>query len=533
MRILPISINPAPTLQPKEKFKSTQKPILKPVPNDSVSFKGLPSVNVPTLTDKILNLIEILHSNEVLLIGKNFNQAVKDLQQHIEVIPQLGKNVYSPFRRVIKKILFVEDKTAPSMAFTRNQGKKEYTNLGEQVTWILDNKKERYFVKQQETAYFNNQDSILTYDGLNLDFSKAKMFPPNKLKEQFVFTYDKTKEAETKIQQINKGLLRSLFAKKQPKRIGFKDIGGMDSAIQEIKETIVYPLKYPELTTKMSKAVLLEGPPGTGKSLLAEAAANETNASFIHIKGSELDSKFVGESEKNVRNIVDQARQTQPTIIFIDEIDAIAKSRSGRDVYGDKVLNTWLAEMSECEKQGDEVYFIAATNNVSSLDNAMTRAGRFGKIIHIGEPDEKGVEQIFDIYTKNVRLDKSLDKQKVIKDLHSKKSTGADIAAAFEDAQKFAMRRTGIYDKLENGTFTSQDMKKVTIKNEDFDKAIEQLEQRKKIQNESNKVDDLEEQIKEYKELNKERRELVEKLKAQQDFKNRPRIGFTADRYKS
>lgn len=533
MKISPILFNPAPTLQPKEKFKSTQKPILKPIPNDSVSFKGLPSVNVPTLTDKISNLIEILHSNEVLLVGRNFKQSIKDLQQHIDALPQLGRNVYSPFRRVIKKILFIEDKTAPSMAFTRNQGKKEYTNLGEQVTWILDNKKEKYFVKQQETAYFNNQDSILTYDGLNLDFSKAKTFAPNKLKEDYVFTFDKTKEAETKIQQVNKGLLRELFAKKQPKRITFKDIGGMDPAIQEIKETIVYPLKYPELATKMNKAVLLEGPPGTGKSLLAEATANETNASFIHIKGSELDSKFVGESEKNVRSIVDQARQTQPTIIFIDEMDAIAKSRSGRDVYGDKVLNTWLAEMSECEKRGDEVYFIAATNNVSSLDNAMTRAGRFGKIIHIGEPDEKGIKQIFDIYSRNVKLDKNLNIEKVIKDFHQRKATGADIAAGFEDAQKFAMRRTGIYDKLENGTFSSQDMRKLVLNNEDFDKAMEQLEQRKKIQNETSSFDDLEEQIKEYKQLNKERRELIEKLKAQQDFKNRPRIGFTADRYKS
>lgn len=523
MKITPISYFPTRTSTTNKLENRKQTKINNTLQTDTVSFTGLPAVKTPTLADKISNMFDILHSNEVLLVGKNFKQAVKDLQTHIETLPSL-KNVYSPFKKVIKKIFFLEDKTINgTMAFS-SSGKKEYTNLGKDTTWIFDGK-ERYFVKPHETAYVNKQDAILTYDGLNINFKTAQQLAPNKIKNEYVMVVDKTKEAEGKIQQINKRILQQLTTIHKPKRITFKDIGGMDSAIQEVKETIVYPLKYPELRTSMSKAVLLEGPPGTGKSLLAEAVANESNANFIHIKGSELDSKYVGESEANVRKIVQQARDTQPTIIFIDEIDAIAKARSGKDVYGEKVLNTWLAEMSQSEKLGDDIYYIAATNNVASLDNAMTRAGRFGKIIHIGEPDKKGVEQIFNIYKKNVVLDKDFNLD-IITELHNRKATGADIATSFEDAKKFAMRRAGIYEKLENGTYTSEDMKNLTIKNQDFEQALKELDKRKSIQGEKDILSALQDEIEEYKALNKERREWLEKIRAQQDFKNRRRIGF-------
>ena len=455
-----------------------------------VAFKGLPAPlpKGPTLGEKINGLFEILKTNEVILIGKNFKNAMKDFENHINNIDKTNKNTYSPFKKVIKKIFFVEDKAINhTMGFSKNQGRKEYTNLGQDMNFVLDKEqKSKFFIKPNETIYISPNDTLQTYDGVKIDFKNTSQLSPNKIKTEYAMVVDKTKEAEEKIQEINKKTLKQLTVppKPVPKRITFKDVGGMDETVREMKELIVHPINHPELRSKknMNKSILLEGPPGTGKSLLAEAAANESNAYFVHIKGSELDSKYVGESEKNVRNVVNAARENQPAIIFIDEVDAIAKARNGKDIYGEKVLNTWLAEMSESEKRGDDIYYIAATNNVKSLDKAMTRAGRFGNVIHVGEPDEKGVKQIFDIHKKDMPLAEDFNEDKYIKELHKRKAVGADIASAIEDAERFAKRRERIFEKIEEGTYHPDDMKNLRIKNEDFDKAIEGVEKRKALE---------------------------------------------------
>ena len=456
-----------------------------------VAFKGLPAPipKAPTLGEKINGLFEILKSNEVLLVSKNFKKAMKDFENHITNIDKTNKQSYSPFKKVIKKIFFVEDKNInQTMGSSKNQGNKEYTNLGEDMNFILDKEqKSKFFVKPNETIYISPKDKLQTYDGVSIDFDTNSQIAPNKIKSDYAMIVDKTKETEAKIQEINKKTLKQLTVetKPAPKRITFKDVGGLDNTVREMKELIVYPIKYPELRSKknMNKSILLEGPPGTGKSLLAEAAANESNAYFVHIKGSELDSKYVGESEANVRKVVNSARENQPAIIFIDEMDAIAKARNGKDVYGEKTLNTWLAEMSESEKRGDDIYFIGATNNVTSLDKAMTRAGRFGNVIHVGEPDEKGVKQIFEIHKQNMPFDTNFNEDKYVKELHKQKAVGADIASAIEDAERFAKRRERIFEKIEEGTYKPDDMKNLRIKNEDFDKAIEVIEKRKSLGN--------------------------------------------------
>ena len=310
-----------------------------------------------------------------------------------------------------------------------------------------------------------NDDTLLT-NNHSLKFDSKNKAVPNQVKDKYATVIDVQTETENSIKRINKNTLKkySFDPSKGKSAIKFADIGGMKDAVRDMKETIVYPIKYPELKSQknMNKAVLLEGPPGTGKSLLGEATANESGAYYRYIKGSELEGKYVGESEANVRAVIAEARDNQPAIIFIDEIDAIGKKRNGKDVYGDKVLNTWLAEMSESEKRGDDIYFVAATNNKDVLDSALTRAGRFGKIIHIGEPD-------------NV--------EKYSKELHKNKAVGADISAAVEDAERFAKRREGIYDKIDAGTYTPDDMKNLRVKDEDFDKAIGELTKRKELTN--------------------------------------------------
>lgn len=509
-----------------------------------VAFKGLPAPlpkGGPSLGEKITGLFDILKSNEVILVGKNMRNAIKDLETHLDEIDNAKKKTLSPFRKVIKKIFFVEDKSIENtMGFTKNGVDKEFTNMSKKVHFINDAKtKEQYFIKPHETIYLSPNDSLRTPEGKILKFNANTKAIPNKIKEEYAKVIDMTEETEPTIKQINKRNLKRFSADpaKAKKPIMFSDVGGMNDAIQQMKEVIVYPIKHPEVKSpkNMNKAILLEGPPGTGKSLLGEATANESQAYYRYIKGSELDSKFVGESEANVRAVVDEARQNQPAIIFIDEIDAVAQKRDGNsDTYGKKVLNTWLAEISESEKRGDDIYFIAATNNKNSLDPAMTRAGRFGQVIHVGLPDEQGVKQIFDIHRKGMPFDEKFNIEKYSKELHKRKASGSDIASAVEDAERFAKRREGIYEKIDKGTYKPDDMKKLRIKDEDFDLALKELEKRKALEAEQLKNNDLASEIAEYKALNKERREEIEKLKAQQAERNKPRpqIGFNADRYK-
>ena len=173
-------------------------------------------------------------------------------------------------------------------------------------------------------------------------------------------------------------------------------------------------------------------------------------------------------------NLFDAARENQPSIIFIDEFDAVAKKRGGADGYGDKVVNQILTLMSDVEKNGDDIYVVAATNNQDALDAAITRSGRFGKHIEVKAPDtQEAITHIFNIHTKNKALADDLDKDALTKKLLAQKATGADIAHIVNAAHENAFERAGIYEKMENGTFENADIEKLRITDADFNKAID------------------------------------------------------------
>ena len=187
-----------------------------------------------------------------------------------------------------------------------------------------------------------------------------------------------------------------------------------------------------------------------------------------------MESKWVGESEENWRNLFELARENQPSIIFIDEFDAVAKKRSGKDVYGDKVVNQLLTLMSDVEKNGDDIYVIAATNKLNMLDDAITRSGRFGQHIEVKAPDTlDGILKIFDIHTRNKSLASDIDKNKLAKELLDMKTTGADISHIVNAANENAFERTGIYKKMEDGSFTKSDIDSLEITSADFSKAVD------------------------------------------------------------
>jgi proteasome regulatory subunit len=226
----------------------------------------------------------------------------------------------------------------------------------------------------------------------------------------------------------------------------YGDIGGLDKEINEIREAVELPLKRPDLFLQIGieppKGVLLHGPPGTGKTLLARAVAHETQAYFLRVVGSELVQKYIGEGARLVREIFELARKKSPTIIFIDEIDAIGASRTESTTSGDRevqrTLMQLLAGMDGFERRGD-VKIIGATNRIDILDRALLRPGRFDRIIEIPLPDRDGRIAIMNVHTRGMNLDPGVDLQDIVRLTEGK--NGADLRAICMEAGMFAIRR--------------------------------------------------------------------------------------------
>ncbi len=227
--------------------------------------------------------------------------------------------------------------------------------------------------------------------------------------------------------------------------ITFNDIGGLKTQIQELKEAVDLPLKHPELFEKVGieppKGVLLYGPPGTGKTLLAKAVANDTNATFIRVTGSELVRKYIGEGARMVRELFAMAREKAPSIVFIDELDAIGGRRiedtTGGEREVQRVLLQLLAEMDGFSPL-DNVKIIGATNRPDMLDPALLRPGRFDRLIEIPLPDYNARKEIFAIHTRKMNL------KNVSVDWLAKMTegvSGAEIKAICTEAGFFAIRK--------------------------------------------------------------------------------------------
>jgi proteasome regulatory subunit len=227
--------------------------------------------------------------------------------------------------------------------------------------------------------------------------------------------------------------------------VTYSDIGGITDQIEEVRETVEMPLKSPEMFGEVGidppAGVLLYGPPGTGKTMLAKAVANQTDATFIKMAGSELVHKFIGEGAKLVRDLFELARQHQPAVIFIDEIDAIAAKRTDSKTSGDaevqRTMMQLLSEMDGFEDRGD-IRIIAATNRFDMLDRAILRPGRFDRLIEVPKPNSEGREQIFQIHTRSMNVTDDVDFGKLATMVED--ASGADIKAICTEAGMFAIR---------------------------------------------------------------------------------------------
>ncbi len=238
--------------------------------------------------------------------------------------------------------------------------------------------------------------------------------------------------------------VRAMEVEEAP-QVTYDDIGGLKEQIREIRETVELPLLKPELFKKVGidppKGVLLYGPPGTGKTMVARAVAHETKTTFIRVISSELVQKFIGEGARLVRDIFNMAREKAPSIVFIDEIDAVGSKRMDLATSGDRevqrTLMQLLSELDGFDARGD-VRIIAATNRPDILDPALLRPGRFDRMIEFPLPDEEARADIFRIHTRRMNLDESISFAELVKKTDG--ATGADIKAICTEAGMFAIR---------------------------------------------------------------------------------------------
>jgi len=269
----------------------------------------------------------------------------------------------------------------------------------------------------------------------NIDLNKP--IPPEKLATLKVTKNDFLEALKV----VHPTLMREVFV--EVPEVRWSDIGGLDEVKQQLREAVEWPLKYPEVFEKMGirppRGVLLYGPPGCGKTLLAKAVATESGANFIAIRGPEVLSKWVGESERAIREIFRRARQVAPAVIFFDEIDAITPMRGQRHDSGvtDRIVNQLLAEMDGITMLKN-VVVIGATNRIDIIDPALLRPGRFDRVIYVPPPDRRARLEILKVHTRKVPLASDVDLEKLAE--LTEGYSGADLEALVREAVMLALR---------------------------------------------------------------------------------------------
>ncbi len=302
-----------------------------------------------------------------------------------------------------------------------------------------------------------------------IDYDEEKI--SSEILEKIQITNDDFRDA---LKEVSPSALREVQV--QVPNVSWDDVGGLDELKEELKEAVEWPIKYKDAydyaDVESPKGILLHGPPGTGKTLIAKALAKMTESNFISIKGPELLSKWVGESEKGVREIFRKARQAAPCIIFLDEVDALVPRRGsgGSDSHvTENVVSQILTEIDGLEELNN-VLIIGATNRLDIVDEALLRPGRFDRIIKVPNPDEKGRQHIFEIHTKNKPLGSDVKISEIVK--LTDNFSGAEIAAVANRAAITALKR------YVSGK--SKSVKEIKISQQDLIDAVDKVKPLKK-----------------------------------------------------
>ena len=417
-------------------------------------------------------MFQKFEAGDLILVGKNLSNAKIKMLESIDCLKSLVNRVF----------YLPEEKYKGYLGFFKNSdGEREVINLNDFDIRLVDS-------ERLKTDPLTPHDSFYIYDNDIIVLPNAKegiqILEKPKVdltgyRKNFCKAVDFSNILKEEVEKLNRKSL-SLLSKETKEvstKVTFKDVGGQDELIKELKRSILFPMKYPEMydTFDVNKGFVLYGPPGTGKTHIARALANEANANFVKLNGLEMEGRYVGESEGNWRELFEKAHEKQPSIIFIDEIDAVGRARGGIDEHGDKVLDQLLTLISDLDESKDNIFIIGATNNFKALDKALIRSGRLSKHIEVKLPDLNGVKQIFEIHSAKKPLDRNIDKEALIKRLYDLKTSGGDIRYIINEAHLLGYDRAGIHEKMDNETVSGKDKRLFRIIQEDFDSAIKKF----------------------------------------------------------
>jgi transitional endoplasmic reticulum ATPase len=276
------------------------------------------------------------------------------------------------------------------------------------------------------------------------------------------------------LKEIEPSAIREVFV--EVPDVKWSDVGGLENIKQELKEAVEWPIKYPDVFKKANtnppKGILLYGRPGTGKTLLAKAVANESGVNFISIKGPQLISRYVGESERGVRETFRKAKHAAPTILFLDEIDSLVPRRgsSSTDAHvTERVISQFLTEMDGIEELKG-VVVLAATNRLDLVDPAILRSGRFDLLFELPLPNRKTREEIFKIHTKNKPLAANVDLTELADKTDNR--TGSDIEFVCRKASMFAVREYIEHNSAQRQTCANGELE---VSRQHFEQALRML----------------------------------------------------------
>lgn len=445
-----------------------------------VAFKGTEKVGklVPEIIKKIpfeerlASIVEIIGNNDIIVAAKNKVIANKFLNES-----------KSAFDNVIKRVFFVpEEKIPEAFAITRTELAPGIINLGEKPILVSNLEGKNFMVGKSMGVWTRPEATIHLNDSFSFSVKEQSTENLSMMRSEFAEPFNFTQEVQESIENINKKTFKNLFLEEtQKKRQGLSDVGGMDEVVKELKKGVLYPIKYPEVyaNRKLNHGYILYGPPGTGKTFVAKCLANDAGASYYEVNAGSLRAGLVGQTEANWRKLVQDAVDNQPSIILVDECDAVFKARSPLQPYAADELNQILSLISDIEKNNDNVFIISTTNKPELLDEAILRAGRLGKQICVPAPDLKGLKDIISKQLKDYSIDEKFSVDKLAEKIHKHNLTGADTNQIADNAYDIAFERLGFFEKMEAGIKITSEMKKnIKLTQDDFDKGLEKyLEQ--------------------------------------------------------